>query len=196
VQDAAAKPVRLDSASSGRAARGLSLVELLVVLLCLAVLLVVVLPGASQLVAANQARIQVDRLMRAVNLARSEAIARNRPVSLCPSPVAPGVVPHCGGNYAQGWMVFSNDDRDRVVDAGRDEVLQVFHGLPPGYRVTNRAGTREADELITYRADGSAPRTATLQVCPPAASGVGAQSLVLNLVGRPRRVAATGACPQ
>jgi type IV fimbrial biogenesis protein FimT len=174
---------------------GLSLVELLIVLVCLAVLLGLALPGMRQLVAANQAQVQVDRLMRAVNLARSEAIARNRPVSLCPSAIASSGVAECGGGYAGGWMVFSNDDRDRVVDPGRDQVLRVFHGLPAGYRITNRLGTRDADELITYRADGSAARNATLQVCPPQGVKLAPQSLVLNIVGRPRRVRGWGECP-
>jgi type IV fimbrial biogenesis protein FimT len=181
--------------TSRRVWTGLTLVELLVTMACLALLLGVTVPGARRLIAANQTQLQVDRLMRAINLTRSEAIRRNRPVSLCPSAVAADGIAACTGAYSGGWMVFSNDDRDRTLDPDRDELLRAFHAVPAGYQVTNRLGTRAADELITYRADGSASRNATFQVCPPAGTEVAPYSVVLNIVGRPRRAQGWGACP-
>ena len=50
-------------------------------------------------------RAEAHRLLGAINLARSEAVLRNRPVSLCPSEISRTGVAQCSGNYAGGWLV-------------------------------------------------------------------------------------------
>jgi type IV fimbrial biogenesis protein FimT len=142
----------------------------------------------------NRMRTQASRLLAAINLARSEAVMRNSPVSLCPSSMAFSGEPICTGTYADGWIVFSNADKDRVVDAGTDTVLKVFAGLPRGYTLSNRAGTTAAAELINYLPDGSSRRNRTLLLCSPAAVAVQPLSIVINIVGRPRLARDWGEC--
>lgn len=173
--------------------RGLTLLELLAVLAIVATLLGVGAPSLDKYV--HEVRLlQLSRgLMAAVNLARSEAIRRNTNVSICPYTRSHSGEPACSDAYNEGWMVFVNSNRDREVDAGVDEVLQVAPAVPQGYQITNRAGTRAASGLISYRSDGSARHNLTLQICPPD-HRVAPLSVVLNIVGRARLERNWGDC--
>jgi type IV fimbrial biogenesis protein FimT len=184
----------VDKVFNSKLVRGFSLIELMLVLALVTVVLSLSAPSMSKLLHANRIRTEANRLMAAVNLARSEAISRNSPVSLCPASPVSSDQPVCAGQYAHGWMVFSNDDRDRVVDTGADQVIAVFEGLPDGYSLTNRAGDVPARELITYLPDGSSRRNRTLMFCAEHDRSVASRSVVMNIVGRPRISVDRGLC--
>jgi type IV fimbrial biogenesis protein FimT len=177
------------------ASRGFTLIEMMIVLVVLAITVALGAPMMQAQLHQNRLRAEVSRLLGAINLARSEAVMRNMPVSLCPSAMAATGVPECSGAYAGGWIVFANPNRDRVVDAGTDQVLQAFEAVPEGYRLTNRAGTREAFELISYLADGSSHSNRTLMFCPPQGIRVQALGIIINIVGRARLAGELGVCP-
>jgi len=174
---------------------GFTLVELLTTMAMVAVTLSISAPPLRSLLHKTEVRAQTSRLLNAINLVRSEAIARNIPVSMCPSNSAAGVLPVCGGSYSDGWIVFSNPNRDTVIDPATDYVVARFEGLPKGYSLTNRAGTRAAKDLITYFADGTSRRPRTLLVCSPLGAALTPSSIVMNRVGRPRRASGWGVCP-
>ena len=174
---------------------GFTLIELMLVVAVLAVIVALATPSLETLLHSNRLRIQSSQLMTALNLARSEAISRNSPVSLCPSTLVLSGAPICSGIYADGWIVFSNRDRDRVVDAGIDDVIRAYEGLPRGYSLTNKSGTLAASELISYLPDGSSRRNRTLMFCASSDPSVPSWSVVLNNVGRPRLVRGWGECP-
>lgn len=185
----------MDRMLRGPGDRGLTLIELMITLVVLSIALLAGAPPMQRLIHGNQLRAETGRLLTAINLARSEAIIRNLPVSLCPSAMAVTGNPVCAGEYASGWIVFSNRDRDRVVDDDADEVIRAFESIPGGYTLTNRAGTRAASEIITYLPDGSSRRNLTLLVCAPATRSLDAWSIVLNMVGRARVAKGEGTCP-
>ncbi len=185
----------MDRMSSCGPASGLTLIELMMVLVVVAVTLSVGTPLLQNLLHSNRLRAESSRFLDAINLARSEAVMRNQPISICPSVMATTGVPACSGTYAGGWMVFANMDRDKIVDAGADEVLQVFEGLPPGYRLTNRSGSAPAFELINYLPDGSSHSNRTLLFCPPPQTSSESLSIVINIVGRARLSGGWGECP-
>jgi hypothetical protein len=85
----------------------------------------------------------------------SEAVLRNIPVTLCPSAMAATGAAICGDRLADGWIVFTDRDRDQVVDAGADEVIRVFEQVPAGYSLSNLAGTVPAGDAVTYLPDGA-----------------------------------------
>ena len=167
----------------------------MVALALVAVLVAMAAPGFSRLLQANRVRTEVTRLMTAINLVRSEALRRNLPVTMCPSAAAATGEAVCGGIYAGGWIVFSDRDRNGAVDAS-DRVIRVYAGLSEGFTLTNRAGTRDADDPITYLPDGTSGRNRTLLVCAPPGSDAPSRSVVMNIVGRPRVAAEEwGTCP-
>jgi len=182
------------SPGSGSGA-GLTLVELVASIAVVAVTLALGAPSLKRAVEENRVRSEVRRLVTAINLARSEAVLRNSPVSLCPSAVAATGEAVCSGHYAGGWMVFSNRDRDRVVDEGSDQLIRAFDALPAGFTLTNRAGTRPASELVTYLSDGSSRRNLTFLICPPGRGDRPSRSIVINRIGRARVARDWGQCP-
>ena len=176
-------------------ANGFTLLELLITLLVLAITVSLAAPPLQNLLHSNRLRSESTRFLAAINLARSEAVMRNLPVSICPSTMAITGLAKCSGTYAGGWIVFANADKDRVVDTGIDEVLGVFSALPASYRLTNSSGTRAAFELLNYLPDGSAHSNRTLLFCPPKRTTRQSLSIVINIVGRARLVGGSGDCP-
>lgn len=165
---------------------GVTLIELMITLVIAVITISAAAPSMQQLICGNRLRTETDRLLVALNLARSEAVNRNTPVSLCPSTMASSGDHSCSGSLANGWIVFTNLNRDGVVDAGTDEVIRAFAAIPRGYSLTNLAGTRAVSETITYLPDGSSRRNRTLLLCPPVGYAVAPWRVVLNLVGRAR----------
>jgi prepilin-type N-terminal cleavage/methylation domain-containing protein len=185
----------VDRKSSEYNCRGLTLIELMITLVILGVTVTAATPAMQQLIHGSQLRTVTSRLLDAVNLARSEAVIRNIPVSLCPSNMAMSGQAGCSGRYIDGWIVFNDRNRDGVLDAPDEQIIRAFEGVPPGYTVSNLAGTRAADELITYLPDGSSRRNRSLLVCPPRNYGLEPWSVVLNTVGRARLGKGNGQCP-
>jgi Tfp pilus assembly protein FimT len=173
---------------------GVTLIELMIVLVILGCTFFLVFPSMRNSLQTTRVQAEASRLMTAINLVRSEALRRNLPVTMCPSPAATTGERVCAGIYAEGWMIFTNRDKDLVLDE-EDELIQVFEESPSGFTVTNRAGTRHAKEKITYMPDGTSGRNRTLLICPPPGQRVGAKSVVMNIVGRPRIATDWGVCP-
>lgn len=173
--------------------QGLTLVELMAAVAILAVLLSLGAPSLGEALARYRMRIAVHDLASAMSLARTEAMGRGVSVTVCPLAASP--VGSCGENYARGWQVFSNLDRDGELDAAADEPIRVFSPLPKGYAVTNRQGTRVVTDRITWYPDGSARKNLTLLVCAPGRVGADSHAVVLNLVGRARVARGEGRCP-
>ena len=165
---------------------GFTLSELMTALLVLALLTSLALPGFESVIQRTHLALSSARFLEALNLARHEAVQRNLPVSVCPSRLAEDGSPVCSGIYADGWMVFTNADRDKVVDRKEDEVIRAYRGLPEGYRLSNRAGTSDAYSLLNYLPDGTAHQPGTLQFCPPEGSRVRPLNIVINIIGRAR----------
>lgn len=184
----------MDERPVGAAVRGFNLLELLAVMLVLAVALSLAAPSLRDLVRDNRLEVESRRLLDTLALARSEAIRSNAVVSVCPSPMARTGDAACEGSYAQGWIVFLNADADRAVHPVRDTVLRVYAGLPSGYHITNRAGTRLANALINYRPDGRSSQNVTLHICPPENAAGASRSIVLSMAGRARLDRYRGLC--
>ncbi|MFK8051197.1 MAG: GspH/FimT family pseudopilin [Halioglobus sp.] len=174
---------------------GFTLVELLAAMSVLAITLSVSTPSMRYMLYKNELRVQLGRVLTAINLVRSEAVARNTPVSMCPSISPQAALPVCSGSYQNGWIIFSNPNRDTVIDPATDEVVAVFEGLPDGYSLTNRSATKAAKDLITYLSDGSSRKPRTLMICPPPGTAVPSRSIVMNRLGRPRQAVGWGHCP-
>jgi type IV fimbrial biogenesis protein FimT len=185
----------VDRTSLRRPPFGFTLIELMIVLVVLATTLSMSAPLFQDMLHSNRLHAEAARFLDAINRARSEAVMRNQPVSICPSAMAATGKAQCSGTYASGWIVFANLDKDKVVDAGTDEVLQVFESLPAGYRLTNRSGSRAAFELINYLPDGSSHSNRTLLLCPPQHTTGQSRSIIINIVGRARLIGGWGECP-
>ncbi|MEO7916603.1 MAG: GspH/FimT family pseudopilin [Dokdonella sp.] len=88
--------------------RGFGLIELMVTISIVAILLAVALPSFRTTINSNRASTQANDLIAAINLARNEAISRNRSVTVCAAVTTSGTPTACGSatQWNQGWMVF------------------------------------------------------------------------------------------
>ncbi|WP_268894451.1 GspH/FimT family pseudopilin [Variovorax boronicumulans] len=108
---------------------GLTAIELLVTLSILAILVGIAAPSMSRFVNQWRASNTVNALTGSLRIARTEAIARGRPVVVCR--VASSTATACetaagAKGYASGWIVFVNNDRDTDNDfssTNGDELL-------------------------------------------------------------------------
>ncbi|MGA7179924.1 MAG: GspH/FimT family pseudopilin [Thiobacillaceae bacterium] len=116
---------------------GMTLVELIMVIATITILLGVAIPSYSYLL--NNARLVMlsNGMVRALNLARSEAIKRNVRVTLCKTSLANNATPVCdpAAEWHQGWLIFVDQGVVGVLD-GSDEVVAAHAHPPVGASVT------------------------------------------------------------
>ena len=167
---------------------GFTVIELLMVMLILSVITALAGPSMVSVVKSNRVKTEADRVLMTLNLARSEAVRRNTPVTICRSSNGSS----CAGAWSDGWIVFSNVDGDNSLDSiDGDELVQVFEGLVAGYSLsTDISGT-----TLTYYADGSyAGGAGSIRICGPDRETNYAWSVVVSRVGRSRLSQGVGSC--
>ena len=164
--------------------RGITLWELLLFLAVTAVLTAAGVPGFGAFVLNARRTADINGFVAAVQLARSEAFKRGRPVVLCKS--ADGV--RCGGaeiEFGQGWLVFVNEDEARPPRRADDEpLLYVYEPEMTGRITANR-------RLFEFRPFGRRSTNGTVTFCDRRGSDQ-ARAVILSFTGRPR-VSARGA---
>ena len=157
---------------------GLTLVELLVTMAVMVILLAFGVPSFQDHMKDNRRITQINELVSAMNLARSEATKGSGMVALCPSTNGTTC---SGGTFDCGWIVFINGDSDSppAVDAGEmilrthdgtagaGTSLRGFGGITTGMNFMS-SGRPDAFGDITYCDDRGAEH---------------ARSVVVNLVG-------------
>jgi type IV fimbrial biogenesis protein FimT len=159
------------------ASRGFSLLELLMTVTLAALVLVIGLPSLGDLAADKRLRAESDALFHAVHLARKASIVRRRVVSLCPS--NDGRRCGDGTDWARGWILFADADRDEPpqVDEGED-ILRV-HAVDE--RVLIEANRR----AFSLRSTELRATNGTLVICDRAGRAE-PRALVVSYTGRPR----------
>jgi type IV fimbrial biogenesis protein FimT len=142
--------------------RGFGLIELVIVIAIVAILTVIALPSYQRAMQLNRVVTDTNSLLSAFNLARNEAVARGRPVTVCAS--VNGTT--CDGtgiaDWSGGYMVFTDYDPAGSVDAGAgDTVLRVFgpvaqlnslksiNGNNVGYVSFTRTGTAKFPAAVS-----------------------------------------------
>lgn len=94
--------------------QGFTLIELVVAIAVLAIMLAIGLPSFQGSLRSNRVATSTNDMLAALSLARTEAIRNTRGSAVCGS--ADGVA--CDGDWSQGWLVFSDMDRNGALNAG------------------------------------------------------------------------------
>jgi type IV fimbrial biogenesis protein FimT len=162
--------------------RGFTLWELLVAVAVAAVALGLALPSFERLRLDMERVAAVNAFVGAVQLARSEAAKRARPVVLCKSID----LERCGGGeigFDHGWMVFVNTDDVRPPHRAASEPLLRAHGPSTGIRISaNR-------QLFEFRPFRSRSTNGTVTFCDRRGASE-ARAVIVSYTGRPRLSAA------
>src|SRR3979409_1080684 len=97
--------------------RGFTLIEMLSTIAVMTILVTLAAPSFREITVRNRLVTYTNDLISSVNFARSEAVRRGVPVTLCPS--SDGA--RCAGSdWNLGWITFvnTNDDNPATVDSG------------------------------------------------------------------------------
>jgi type IV fimbrial biogenesis protein FimT len=121
--------------------RGFTIIELLIGMGILAILVAVAAPNFSRIIQRNSVQKVVDELYSSLVIARSESIARSRPITVCALADPNSLTPTCSttsSDWNNGWFVFTDTDSDGVLDTASGSVPadEVIHY----YANTNRVG--------------------------------------------------------
>jgi type IV fimbrial biogenesis protein FimT len=157
--------------------QGFTLIELMVTLSIAAILMAIAAPSFVEMTRRNRIVTYTNTFMGSLSYARSEAIRRGSPISVCHS--NDGL--SCSGSWNDGWIIFVNPNggSPAAVDTG-ETVVAAHEGLSSGYTLASDTFTSD----LTFAADGSASNTGTFAVCHDA-STTGARAIIVTTL-RPR----------
>lgn len=85
--------------------RGFSLLEILITITIVAILAAISVPSFENIFEHSNQKILSQQLLRAINFARSQAIALGQTVTLCKS----NDQATCGGDWGSGYIILAND---------------------------------------------------------------------------------------
>ncbi|MEX2470080.1 MAG: GspH/FimT family protein [Pseudohongiellaceae bacterium] len=159
---------------------GMTLLELLIVLLIVAALLGLSMPGFGELVASKRGDIIMDRLRQAVSVARTSAVTSGTLTTLCRSADALT----CGGSWEEGLLIFHDEDGNRQLEEGQAPVRYVELGDTQG-RLYWRAFQNR--QYLQFTPLGfTRYQNGNFTYCPDSGDLRHARQLILNRTGRLR----------
>jgi len=175
----------LSRKAATRGSRGFSLLELMFTLTVAGILLGIGVPSFVEIVRSNRTAANINELSTAFSIARSEAIRRGAPVTVCRS--SDGEL--CGDDWADGWIVFVDTAATETADPVVDTILQVWGEMSGDAAVATFANGAASDiEWVRFGGRGSARTSAamplTLEIELAGCSGQQQRILELNTVGR------------
>lgn len=129
-----------------RGVAGFALAELMIVLAIAAVLIGLAAPSMRSLILRHQLDTAVADLFGAIDLTRSQAIARGSRVHLVPLEAA-------GVNWGSGWVVFIDADGDRRPGPG-EEVIASHGPIDEGIVTSFNFTSNKQPYYIAYNGAG------------------------------------------
>jgi type IV fimbrial biogenesis protein FimT len=163
--------------------RGVTLIELIVVITIAAIVLTMGIPAFGWLIAKSRMTAAINTFVTNLQLARSEAVKLGSRVTLCP--VVPASNPlTCADStsWHTGYIVFDNPNGGGTPDSA-DKVIRHVQGFANApITVTTTAGGK----TITYQTDGTSPGSnATYTFCD-VRDRVDPRAVIISNTGRPR----------
>lgn len=169
---------------------GFTLIELVTTMSVMAILAGIAAPSFAGFIERQRASAAMNSLLTHMTLARVSAITRNRRAVLCPTTDGQ----HCelGTDWSAGWMLFADDDGNRIPDASEDIIRVDLEPTSRHLRVVSTSGRPQ----LRYLPDGrSAGSNLTISICNKGDELLG--QVIVNNMGRPRsdRPKTPTACP-
>lgn len=162
-----------------------------------AILLGGAIPSFTSIIASNRLAANANKLVTALNVARSEAIKRGMQVTIRRKG-------DTSTQWESGWDIFVdndgsnafNDDSDAILcEADEDCLLRTFEALSGGN--TLRTGISAYQDYAAYLPSGLSKEavTDTFTLCSDSGAAQPQRTITVNATGRPKVAEATGTCP-
>lgn len=171
---------------------GLSLPELMVVLIIMGILMAIAMPDFLTIIRNGRLATEANDLMTDLAFARAEATRRGQRMTLCVS--SNGTSCGTGASWAGGRLVFSDAETAGTVETG-DEVLR-YHQANSSNLITVTASGFGTLNYIQYKPSG-AMSTATsgqFKICDNRTGNFG-RIVAVSMTGRVALSSTTSACP-
>lgn len=171
------------SGSHVSSCRGVTLIELMVTLVVLAVLLGIAAPSVTQFIVSNRLTSQANGLLADLSRARSEAGARHTPVTVCAAASSTTCDAANTTNWESGWIVFVDGDADGVVANAAADIIRYVGPLEGQTTVVSTSFANVG--YLTFRPFGGfSPTTAgTFTFC--VAGDTRGREINVSAIGRP-----------
>jgi type IV fimbrial biogenesis protein FimT len=179
---------------------GVTLIELLVTLVVMAVMVTIAAPSFSRLIASNRLTSQTNEFILALNLARSEATRRGQPVTLLATATASPV-------FQSGWTIFNDADGDGILDSDETVIREsaavtgqttITRVTLSGSTYTTATASAVPDRLyLTFNALGGkySGAIAYFKVCDASIPSLPGRVIQVSMVGRAALYANNVSCP-
>lgn len=143
---------------------GFTLIEMMVVLAIAGIVIGVGIPKISIFFQSSRMTTNTNALVGAFQIAKSEAIKRQGPVTVCRSANQTSCDLNADNTWEDGFIVFFDANANRVVNGGTDIILRINAGAE-GNDVTIRSDTTFNNEhqYITFTSRGHPKNAAALQ---------------------------------
>ncbi|MEP6502621.1 MAG: GspH/FimT family pseudopilin [Betaproteobacteria bacterium] len=133
------------------AARGFTLIEVLVVLAILVIGTGIAAPQMTKMMGSNRVQTEASALQGDMQYARTEAIKRGSWVSLCPS--ADGSTCLTANTWHSGWIIFADVAGNGVYDSAADSpILKVRAATKGGDTIV--ASPQPSPNAVTFNREG------------------------------------------
>jgi type IV fimbrial biogenesis protein FimT len=146
------KPLRCFSPTSLQSRRGVTLIEMMVVLALLAILMGLAAPSMAQFIAKQRIEAAARALAEDLVAGRNEAIKRNAPVLVCPQSSTECQATPDGTTWAAGWRVcydLDADDECDATNAADPNPVRIRSSVDPSLTLTG------PNSRLTFNANGS-----------------------------------------
>ncbi|TVZ40121.1 type IV fimbrial biogenesis protein FimT [Alteromonadaceae bacterium 2753L.S.0a.02] len=155
--------------------RGLTIIELMVVIAIAAVLMTIAVPSFEESSTKSEIRKGVNNLLSDLAFARSVAITRSQSVSLCASDTAGAQT--CGtGDWNEGWLAFIDSNEDGALNNG-EEIVRI------GSAIGNRVAIT-LDNQVTFDSKGMNQAVSQFVICKANDSSASySRAVLVNLGG-------------
>jgi type IV fimbrial biogenesis protein FimT len=145
--------------------RGFTIIELMIGITLVAILFGLAVPSFREFTRGNRVTAAQNDLVTSLNLARSEALRRNRAVSVCAS--SDGATCASASDWELGWIAFTDRGTAGTLDSD-DQLLQFWPGPGGGDGVEINSG---GSAFVRYGSTGMVDATATVELAWTGCSG-------------------------
>ena len=168
--------------------RGLTLVELMTTASVAALTLTLGVPSLQHALTGVQRGQAATELSASMLLARSEAVRRGVPVTVCPS--GDGVACTADGppDWSTGWILFADRNGDSAFDGGQDDRIQHVQFAHGAFSLTAQPPIARG---VRFSASGLPDATGRYRYCDETQS----RELALSTLGRIDLVDTGPGCP-
>ncbi|WMW79779.1 GspH/FimT family pseudopilin [Undibacterium cyanobacteriorum] len=176
---------------------GVTLVELLIVIVITSVLAAIAIPSYRRMVVSSKVSTMVSDLHSSLLLARSEALKRSVSIGICKTTNPSDTTPTCNSaedtlGWATGWMIYVDTNGNKSRDTN-DAIVQVF-GPYLNSASEGSITSDAANETVTFGITGQTFVKTQFVINAPSAYSSETRAVCLSIGGR-AKVEQANACP-